>query len=155
METKDIFHPVLGVVSGVFALFENHAQEPENVHKGQSSNQNMPCMREAVQLAQEVAQGLGSGKILLPAMPYCPKQFERSGLFSSIATKEVLKTAANPVAVVMIALQTGWERSRYIWHGGLRVVIPAGLEPATSRLGILRSILMSYGTADLVITDLM
>ena len=31
----------------------------------------------------------------------------------------------------------------------LRLVIPIGLEPITSRLGILRSILMSYGTAKL------
>lgn len=28
----------------------------------------------------------------------------------------------------------------------IRLVIPIGLEPITSRLGILRSILMSYGT---------
>ena len=31
-----------------------------------------------------------------------------------------------------------------------RVVIPAGLEPATYRLGICRSILMSYGTTSLI-----
>ena len=32
------------------------------------------------------------------------------------------------------------------------MVIPIGLEPITSRLGILRSILMSYGTTGAIIT---
>lgn len=45
---------------------------------------------------------------------------------------------------------------RYSWNQ-LRLncilVRPAGLEPATSRLGILRSILMSYGRNVICISD--